>query len=163
MKRHQRRKAHAIKLLNKLIINQFIIKEMTRPILFIMKYIILLLIPLSCLFNGCISHQPDKTIVFTGKWQGSGVDSKGTKAEFVARITSTGSNKYQILILKDFADTTKPMHVMDGVLDGCVYSYTSDNGIYSGKCELTESLLTGYYKGPIDGTFTLHRIEVSKK
>ena len=125
-----------------------------------MKFIIILL--LSYLLCGCTIHKPDNPkIIFTGKWQGSGVDSDGIKAEFVATVIAMGGKHYQVSILEDFSKNTKPMHVMDGILDGNIYSYTADNGKYSGSCELTTDSFKGYYKGPIDGTFILYRIKES--
>ena len=47
---------------------------------------------------------------------------------------------------------------MDGVLENNTYSYTADDGAYEGSGTLSKDLFEGYYKGPVDGTFRMWRI-----
>lgn len=95
---------------------------------------------------------------FAGDWVGSGIDSDGNKFTFAAKVVNTVHDQYRVLIL-DALDTQKdPMHVMDGCLKGSQYTYTADDGLYTGGGTLAGNEFSGFYKGPIDGTFTMHRI-----
>ncbi|MBL7215069.1 MAG: hypothetical protein ISS71_05270 [Phycisphaerae bacterium] len=95
---------------------------------------------------------------FAGNWQGSGVDSEGNAFTFAAKVIPLGEDKYRVLIL-DALDTAKdPMHVMDGVLKENQYEYTADEGTYVGSGQLDGEVFEGYYKGPVDGSFTMQRV-----
>jgi hypothetical protein len=48
---------------------------------------------------------------------------------------------------------------MDGTLKDNKFTYTADEGVYEGACELSENSFKGYYKGPIAGTFQMWRIK----
>ncbi len=48
---------------------------------------------------------------------------------------------------------------MDGVLKGNKFIYTADNGVYEGECVLKGDAIYGYYTGPINGEFEMHRVE----
>lgn len=96
---------------------------------------------------------------FTGNWQGSGVDAAGNVFTFVATVIDVGDDKYRMLILDDFDTPNEPMHVMDGVLKDNQYRYTADGGMYVGGGELDKDTFEGYYKGPVDGTFTMQRVK----
>jgi hypothetical protein len=47
---------------------------------------------------------------------------------------------------------------MNGALENNKFSYTSDEGLYEGIGTLSEDLFEGYYKGPVDGTYRMWRI-----
>ena len=64
------------------------------------------------------------------------------------------------MLILDALDTLqKPIHIMDGVLENNTYSYTADDGAYEGSGTLSKDLFEGYYKGPVDGTYKMWRIE----
>jgi hypothetical protein len=94
---------------------------------------------------------------FAGNWQGSGVDSEGNAYTFAAKVINLGDNKYRILVLDKFDTQKEPLHVMDGTLEGDQFSCTSDGGLYTGGGTLKGDTFEGYYKGPVDGTYTLRR------
>lgn len=96
---------------------------------------------------------------FVGDWQGIGSDSEGNSFNFFAKVSHTGDNKYRMLILTDLDKQYEPIHVMDGILENNEFSYTSDSGLYKGDGILGEDRFKGYYKGPIDGTYTMWRID----
>ena len=96
---------------------------------------------------------------FTGNWQGNGTDSEGNPFTFYAKVSHSGDNRYRLLILDKLDTLEKPMHVMDGVLENNKFPYTADEGLYEGGGTLSEDMFEGYYKGPVDGTFTMWRIE----
>lgn len=96
---------------------------------------------------------------FIGNWQGNGTDSKGNPFKFFAKVSHLGNNKYRMLILADLDTQNKPIHIMDGVLENNKFSYTADEGLYKGDGTLSEDRFEGYYKGPIDGTYTMWRIK----
>ncbi len=102
---------------------------------------------------------PEKNYPFAGSWQGSGSDSAGNEYVFAARVISLGDGKYRMLVLDKLDTMKKPMHVMDGVLKDNKFPHTADNGLYTGGGELTEEMFTGYYKGPVDGTYKMHRVK----
>ena len=96
---------------------------------------------------------------FIGNWQGNGTDSEGNAFTFFARVSHLGNNKYRILTLRDLDTLDEPIHIMDGVLENNKFSYTADEGLYEGGGTLSEDLFEGYYKGPVDGTYEMWRIE----
>ena len=95
---------------------------------------------------------------FIGNWQGNGADSKGYQFNFFAKVSHLGDNKYRMLILADLDTLNEPVHIMDGVLENNKFSYTADEGLYKGDGTLSKDQFEGYYKGPIDGTYTMWRI-----
>ncbi|MHC5061836.1 MAG: hypothetical protein ACYTFK_12220 [Planctomycetota bacterium] len=112
----------------------------------------------SCANPDAVSHGNKKNYPFAGDWQGSGVDSEGNEFTFAAKVVASGYDKYRLLVL-DKIDTQKdPIHVMDGVLKDNVFAYTADGGMYVGEGELAEEMFEGYYKGPVDGTYKMHRL-----
>ena len=59
----------------------------------------------------------------------------------------------------DELDTVKkPLHVMEGVLENNKFPYTADEGLYEGGGTLSKDLFEGYYKGPVDGTYKMWRV-----
>jgi hypothetical protein len=99
------------------------------------------------------------SVPFAGDWAGSGVDSEGNTAEFVAKVIHLGGREYRVLILDALDTPNEPMHVMYGVLTDGQFLYTADEGLYTGSGTLNGDTFTGYYKGPVDGTFIMYRIE----
>lgn len=95
---------------------------------------------------------------FAGDWTGSGVDSEGNEFDFAAKVIDLGDSKYRVLILNSFDSVEKPMHVMDGVLKGNQFPHTSDEGLYTGGGTLAGDMFEGWYKGPVDGTYTMRRV-----
>jgi len=77
----------------------------------------------------------------------------------VAEVISLGGNKYRMNTFRSFEPGEETMHVMDGVLKGNKFIYTADNGVYKGECVLKGDTIHGYYKGPVNGEFEMHRIE----
>jgi hypothetical protein len=123
------------------------------------SFIMVILVCLGVLVCSCAG--PEKSLggeLFAGRWEGDGVDAEGNEFVFAATITETGENRYRVLILESF-DAQDPMHVMDGVLEGGRYTYTADEGLYTGVCELAGGMLRGYYKGPVDGSFQMRRVD----
>ena len=112
----------------------------------------------SCTFFNAnlVSNQADYP--FSGNWQGNGTDSEGNSFTFFAKVSHSGNNNYRILFLKELDTPNKPIHVMDGVLENNTFSYTSDEGLYEGSGTLSKDLFEGYYKGPVDGTYRMWRI-----
>ena len=96
---------------------------------------------------------------FTGNWQGNGTDSEGNAFTFFAKVSHLGDNKYRMLILRDLDTLDEPIHIMDGVLENNKFPYTADEGLYEGGGTLSEDLFEGYYKGPVDGTYRMWRID----
>ena len=96
---------------------------------------------------------------FAGSYQGNGSDSEGNDYVFAAKVSSLGEGKYQMLVLDKIDTQKKPMHIMDGVLEDNKFIYTSDGGIYAGECEIGDGVVTGYYKGPVDGSFKMTRLK----
>ena len=132
------------------------------PVIVICKSIALLSLCLflgSCTNPGSNSSSNPANFPFSGNWQGNGTDSEGNGFTFVAKVSHLGDNKYRMLILDELDTLKKPMHVMDGVLENNKYSYTADEGLYEGGGTLSKDLFEGYYKGPVDGTFKMWRIE----
>ena len=107
--------------------------------------------------SGSDSKQANFT--FIGDWQGNGTDAEGNEFAFAAKVSHSGDNKYRVLILDKLDTLERPIHVMDGVLENNKYSYTADDGVYEGGGILSKDMFEGYYKGPIDGTYTMWRIE----
>ena len=95
---------------------------------------------------------------FIGDYEGKGSDSEGNQFNFFARVSHSGDNKYRMLILADLDKPNEPLHVMDGILENNKFIYTSDKGQYKGEGTLGKDSFEGYYKGPIDGTMTMWRI-----
>ncbi len=96
--------------------------------------------------------------MFTGDWQGNGKDSEGNGFTFAAKVTHSGNSRYRILILDKLDTLKEPIHIMDGVLEKNEFIYTADEGQYKGGGVLYQDRFEGFYKGPIDGTFTMWRI-----
>jgi hypothetical protein len=95
---------------------------------------------------------------FAGDWQGNGQDAEGNEFTFAARVTHSGDNSYRMLIL-DKLDTLKdPIHIMDGILEKNEFIYAADEGQYKGGGVLYQDRFEGFYKGPVDGTYTMRRI-----
>jgi hypothetical protein len=95
---------------------------------------------------------------FIGLWQGNGKDAEGNGFTFAARVTYSGENRYRLLILDKLDTAKEPIHIMDGVLENNRFQYTADNGLYEGRGTLSKERFEGYYKGPVDGTYTMWRI-----
>jgi hypothetical protein len=117
-----------------------------------------------CTFlNSCTNHisntgSTQTDFLFTGDWQGQGTDSEGNEFTFAAKVSWLGDNKYRILIL-DKVDTLKePIHIMEGVLLNNKFTYTSDEDLYVGGGELSHNFFEGYYKGPVNGTYRMWRL-----
>jgi len=96
---------------------------------------------------------------FAGQWAGSGIDSEGNEFTFAAEVTSLGEHKYRMLVLDKFDTQKKPMHIMDGVMKDNKFIYTADEGMYIGGGQLDNGIFKGYYKGPVDGTYQMHRVK----
>lgn len=113
------------------------------------------------LFLGsCSAPKSDVKIdPFAGNYQGSGSDSQGNDFNFAAKVISMGDQKYQMLVLDKIDTQKRPMHIMDGVLEGDKFIYTSDHGTYEGECKIGDGVVTGYYKGPVDGSFKMTRLK----
>ncbi|MBN2321894.1 MAG: hypothetical protein JXR49_22640 [Acidobacteria bacterium] len=118
-----------------------------------------------CLFlDSCANPDTDSgskqaNYPFIGNWQGNGTDSEGNPFAFFAKVSHSGDNRYRILILDKLDTLEKPIHVMDGTLENNEFTYTADEGLYEGGGTLSKDLFEGYYKGPIDGSFQMWRIE----
>ena len=95
---------------------------------------------------------------FAGDWQGSGVDSLGNEYVFAAKVIAMGEGQYRMLVLDEIDSEKKPMHVMDGVLEGNEFPHAADGGIYVGSGKLDGNTFTGYYKGPVDGSYKMERL-----
>ena len=95
--------------------------------------------------------------------EGKGADSEGNPFNFFAKVSHLGENKYRMLILTDLDNENEPLHTMDGVLENNKFPYTADEGQYKGNGTLSKDSFEGYYKGPIDGTFTMWRINSEDK
>lgn len=94
---------------------------------------------------------------FAGDWVGSGSDSEGNEYTFAAKVIDKGDGKFRMLVLDKLDTKNKPMHIMDGVLENNKFPHTADSGIYTGSGELTKDEFTGWYKGPVDGTYKMQR------
>lgn len=117
-----------------------------------------MLVCLVLMFSSCsIFSGGVRTDPFAGDWIGSGTDSEGNAYEFAARVIAMGQDRYRMLVLESLDSDKKPLHVMDGTLQENAFSYTSDGGVYVGSGTLEGERFEGYYKGPVDGTFTMHR------
>jgi len=118
-----------------------------------------------CLFlSSCTEPDTDsgsnqENYPFIGNYQGNGTDSEGNPFTFFAKVSHSGDNRYRILILDKLDTLEKPMHVMDGALENNEFTYTADEGLYEGGGTLSEDFFEGYYKGPVDGSFQMWRIE----
>ncbi len=99
------------------------------------------------------------TAEFAGDWIGSGTDSQGNEFTFAAKVTAMGDDNYRVLILDTLDSTKDPMHIMDGILKDGLYEYTADKGLYSGGGTLSGDEFSGFYKGPVDGTYTMYRVK----
>lgn len=96
---------------------------------------------------------------FAGDWIGSGSDSEGNEYTFAAKVIDKGDGKYRMLVLDKLGTEKKPMHIMDGVLENNTFPHTADNSLYTGSGELTKDEFSGYYKGPVDGTYKMQRVK----
>jgi hypothetical protein len=112
----------------------------------------------SCIFFNTNSVSNQANYPFSGNWQGNGTDSEGNSFTFFAKVSHLGNNNYRILLLNELDTLNEPIHVMDGALQNNKFTYTSDEGLYEGVCTLSEDLFEGYYKGPVDGTYRMWRI-----
>lgn len=99
-----------------------------------------------------------KKLTFAGRWQGSGVDSEGNAFTFGAEVVALGEERYRMLVLDRLGSQNEPLHVMDGVLTHGRFDYTADKGLYTGSGTLAGDVFEGYYKGPVDGDFTMQRV-----
>jgi hypothetical protein len=70
-----------------------------------------------------------------------------------------GDGKFRMLILDKLDTKKKPMHIMDGVLENNKFPHTADSGLYTGSGELSKEEFTGWYKGPVDGTYKMQRVK----
>ena len=116
-----------------------------------------ILVALLCgllLMSSCAHVDP-----FAGDWIGSGVDSEGNEFTFAATVTAVEDNGYVVLILDAPDSQNEPLHIMKGILGDNQFVYTADEGLYSGGGELKNGVFTGFYLGPIDGTFTMQRVK----
>ena len=113
----------------------------------------------SCANPGSNSGGGQANYPFSGNWQGEGTDSEGNAFTFAARVSDLGDNRYRILILDKLDTQNKPIHIMDGVLENNRFPYTADDGLYKGGGTLGKDLFEGYYKGPVDGTYRMWRIQ----
>ncbi len=109
------------------------------------------------------SDSSQANYLFIGNWEGKGADSEGNPFNFFAKVSHLGENKYRMLILTDLDNENEPLHIMDGVLENNKFPYTADEGQYKGNGTLNKNNFEGYYKGPIDGTFTMWRINSEDK
>lgn len=106
-----------------------------------------------CLFlGGCAAP-------FAGDWQGSGTDSEGNEFTFAAKVIDLGDHKYRVLVFDSLDSQKDPMHVMDGELKNNEFPYTADEREYVGSGKLDNDMFEGYYKGPVDGNFTMQRVK----
>jgi hypothetical protein len=118
-----------------------------------------------CLFlSSCASPNADSgsnqaNYPFSGNWQGKGTDSEGNEFAFFAKVSHLGEDRYRVLILDKLDTLNKPMHVMEGVLQNNKFPHTADEGLYDGGGTLSKDMFEGYYKGPVDGTYRMWRIE----
>jgi len=125
--------------------------------------IVISFICVSFLFCSCTN--PDAVLSsnnnypFAGNWLGSGSDSQGNEFTFAAKVIDMGDGKYRMLVLDKLETKKKPMHVMDGTLIDNEFPHTADQGLYTGSGQLSEDTFTGYYKGPVDGTYTMRRVK----
>lgn len=113
----------------------------------------------SCTSPKANSGSDQANYPFNGNWQGNGTDSEGNPFTFFAKVSHLGDNKYRVLILDKLDTLNKPMHIMDGALENNKFTYTADEGLYEGGGTLSENLFEGYYKGSVDGTFRMWRIQ----
>ncbi len=128
-----------------------------------MSYKSIALLSLSLVLSSCTNPKDNSdcsqvNYSFIGDYEGKGADSEGNSFNFFAKVSHLGDNKYRLLILADLDKPNEPLHVMDGVLEKNKFIYTSDNGQYKGDGTLSKDGFEGYYKGPIDGTFTMRRM-----
>ncbi len=112
----------------------------------------------SCASSEAVSGDNRRIYPFAGNWQGDGTDSVGNGFTFAAKVIALGDHKYRVLILDKLDTQKEPMHVMDGVLKGNKFAYTADGGEYVGGGKLDDEMFKGYYKGPVDGTYKMHRV-----
>lgn len=97
---------------------------------------------------------------FAGNWQGSGTDSEGNAFVFAAKVTALGGGRYRMLVLDSIDTQKEPIHIMEGVLKDGAFPYTADSGLYTGSGMLKGDTFEGYYKGPVDGAFTMTRVDL---
>ena len=123
-----------------------------------------LLLFLSIFMSLCVNPNADSgsnlvEYSFSGNWRGNGTDSEGNSFAFFAKVSHLGENKYRMFILNELNSQNKPIHIMDGVLENNTFSYTADEGLYEGGGTLSKDMFEGYYKGPVDGTYTMRRVK----
>ncbi|MHC4288829.1 MAG: hypothetical protein ACYSO4_00155 [Planctomycetota bacterium] len=117
------------------------------------RFFVWMMVFCGCLFLGACGAP------FAGDWQGSGADSMGNEFNFAAKVVDQGDDQYRVLILDALDTQNDPLHVMDGVLEKNEYIYTADDGIYTGAGTLDSDTFEGYYKGPVDGTYVMQRVD----
>lgn len=113
----------------------------------------------SCTNPKVSSGSNQENYPFTGNWQGDGDDSQGNKFTFFGKVSHSGGNRYQVLILDKLDTLNKPIHSLNGILENNKFSYTADESVYEGSGTLSEDMFEGYYKGPVDGTFKMWRLK----
>ncbi len=94
---------------------------------------------------------------FSGDWVGTYQADDGA-GDLVARVIAHGEGNYRINIYGAFDTADGPIHVMDGVLDGNAYTYTSDGGVYEGKGTLEGDTFKCNYEGPVNGIFEMKHV-----
>lgn len=99
------------------------------------------------------------TYAFSGNWQGNGVDAKGNTFSFAAEVIDLGGNRYRILIKDEINSLKEPFHTIDGVLVGNKFTSSADGGEYNGGGTLSKNLYEGYYIGPVNGTYTMWKMD----
>lgn len=127
------------------------------------KHKTMILLFLCLILSSCVNSDPAganrRNYPFSGDWQGNGTDAEGNEFAFAAKVSYLGDDRYRILILDKLDTLNEPIHVMDGVLEDNKFTYTADEGLYEGGGRLDEDLFEGYYKGPVDGSYRMWRIE----
>ncbi len=127
-----------------------------------MIYKTIALLSLSLVLSSCTNPKDNsdntQNYSFVGDYEGKGADSEGNSFNFFAKVSHSGDNRYRMLVLADLDKPNEPLHVMDGVLEDNKFIYTSDGGQYKGDGTLGKDGFEGYYKGPIDGTYTMRRM-----
>ena len=126
-------------------------------------FAVILFFCVALFLSSCVNSGNAKSnYVFAGNWQGSGVDSEGNIFNFSAKVIALGDNHYRFLVLDKLDTQKEPLHIMDGILEDNNFVYTADEGKYVGAGVLENEKFEGYYKGPVDGTYKMHRVKKLK-
>ncbi len=112
----------------------------------------------SCSGSKAAPDVDPKSKLFAGSWQGNGIDSEGNEFAFTAKVNGLGDSQYRMLVFVAESGTEEPSHVLDGVMKQGQYIYTADEGLYVGGGQLDGETFKGFYKGPIEGNFTMQRV-----